>query len=202
MIDKISASVAKWLLEKGAISADAKPLYEYAFFCFLITALPVITVSIIGLVAGMFWEGLMLIAPFVFIRKFSGGYHLKSSNLCMVVSTFILAAFLFASKAVCVFSLYIPFAAIAAIAAVSLMVFSPIDSEERKLSEKENSAFKTVARIMTLAISALWIALMLFGLKTAAVSIGCGLILSAALQVPCIIKKLSGSKKQLETNGK
>ena len=38
-------------------------------------------------------EGLLMILPFMLIRKFSGGFHLKSSTVCLVSSTLLLSFF-------------------------------------------------------------------------------------------------------------
>ncbi|WP_419013629.1 accessory gene regulator B family protein [Hominenteromicrobium sp.] len=77
MLHSLSKSVTKWLLKTGAISHNDVALYEYAVYTFFFSMLP-LTVSIcLGALLHMFFEALLMILPFVLIRKFSGGFHLR-----------------------------------------------------------------------------------------------------------------------------
>lgn len=38
-------------------------------------------------------DGLLMILPFMLIREISGGFHLKSSTVCLVSSTLLLSFF-------------------------------------------------------------------------------------------------------------
>jgi len=87
MISKAASTISEWLLSSGAISEKDRSLYEYAAYSFIFSLAPLVIVAIIGSILGMLAEGIILILPFMFIRKFSGGYHLKSSRICFVTST-------------------------------------------------------------------------------------------------------------------
>ena len=95
MITKMSSAIAKWLLHAGAISESDRELYEYAAYSFLFSLLPLCLIVILGCITGMVIEGLLMILPFMLIRKFSGGFHLKSPGICLLSSTLLLSAFLF-----------------------------------------------------------------------------------------------------------
>ena len=62
--------------EEGAISDDDKDIYLYALNCVLLNVAPIIIVIVIGIFTGNVVEGLVMIAPFIFIRKYSGGFHM------------------------------------------------------------------------------------------------------------------------------
>ena len=93
MITKMSSAIAKWLLHAGAISESDRELYEYAAYSFLFSLLPLCLIVILGCITGMVIEGLLMILPFMLIRKFSGGFHLKSPGICLVSSTLLLSVF-------------------------------------------------------------------------------------------------------------
>ena len=98
MIRKASIAISKWLLNTGAISEDDKELYEYAAYSFLFSLLPLCLVIIIGCAVNMVIEGILMVIPFMLIRKFSGGFHLNSSAVCFVSSTALLSLFIFIVK--------------------------------------------------------------------------------------------------------
>lgn len=193
MIGKMSSRIVKWLLRAGAISKNDRELYEYAAYSFLFSLLPLVLVMILGGVSGMLLEGVLMIVPFMLIRKFSGGFHLQSSGLCFISSTLLLSAFLFLIRLVTEKQGFILLSCLVAAAAIQIFICSPIDNEARRLSAKEQTVFKKVARIMSAIFLAVYIALMAFGQSRFAVPVGAGKILTALLQVPCFFvrKKVS-----------
>ena len=84
MIKRIAAVTAKWLLQAGAISASDVELYEYSIYSFLFTLCPLGLVLIISVFLHMVVEGILLIIPFIIIRKFCGGFHFQSSILAQL----------------------------------------------------------------------------------------------------------------------
>lgn len=65
--------LSEWLCKYGAIDEKDKELYEYAISVWMITALPLATVLIIGSVMGMILQGILIMISFLSIRKYSGG---------------------------------------------------------------------------------------------------------------------------------
>lgn len=185
MIAKLSVMTVEWLLRAGAISENDRELYEYAAYSFLFSLLPLILVMLLGAVSGMLLEGVLMIVPFMLIRKFSGGFHLQSSGVCFVSSTLLLSAFLFLIRLVTVKQSFLLLSCFVAAAAIQLFLCSPIDNEARKLSAKERAVFKKVARIMSALLLAVYIVLGSLGLSRVSVPVGAGIILTALLQIPC-----------------
>lgn len=189
-MQRISNAVAKWLLKAGAISADSVELYAYAVYSFLFTLVPLLVVLIIGIVLQMPLEGVLLILPFMLLRKFSGGFHLSSPVVCIVSSTVLLTAFLLLTRLICDSGVFAPFAVAVAASLAVILTQSPIDSEARSLSEKETVFFRKIAIWVSLLIAALCAVLLFLKLPRFAVPIGFGLILTALLQLPCLFGRL------------
>ncbi len=196
MIKRTANITAKWLLRAGAISASDVELYEYGIYSFLFTLCPLGLVLIISLCLGMAVEGILLIIPFILIRKFCGGFHFKSSVLCGVVSTAVLTAFLLGIRFVLNTRNYGWWALLLLLAAVQAAVLSPIDSEGRRLTEKEKKVFKKIAIVLSVITILVCAALAAFHQMRAAVSVGSGLILTAALQFPCLFIKKSYDERE------
>lgn len=185
MITKMSSAIVKWLLHAGAISESDKELYEYAAYSFLFSLLPLCLVVILGCITGMVIEGLLMILPFMLIRKFSGGFHLKSPGICLLSSTLLLSAFLFIIRLVIDKHQSVLFTCFVGASTLQIFLCSPIDNDVRKLNEKERLVFQKIARNMSTMFLVVYILLLLLGLLRLSVPVGAGILLTALLQVPC-----------------
>ena len=189
MITKLSSAIAKWLLHAGAISESDRELYEYAAYSFLFSLLPLCLIVILGCITGMVIEGLLMILPFMLIRKFSGGFHLKSPGICLVSSTLLLSVFLFIIRLVIDEQQMILFSCFVIASALQIFLCSPIDNDARKLNEKERLVFQKIARNMSTMFLVVYILLLLLGQLRFSVPVGAGILLTAFLQVPCFFTK-------------
>ena len=144
----LAKKITQWLLKTGAIAEREEELYEYAVFSFLFSLFPLCLVMIIGGISGMFIEGILMILPFMMIRKFSGGYHLNSSVVCFISSTLLLSTSLALIGLINSLGSYDVLLCAAVMNALQIFVYSPIDSKKRKLSKKEQEVFREIARLM------------------------------------------------------
>lgn len=177
--------MTQWLLKTGAIEENEKELYEYAVFSFLFSLFPLCLVMIIGRALGMFVEGILMIVPFILIRKFSGGYHLNSSIVCFISSILLLSASIALISMILSTESYEIFSCAVVLAALQIFACSPIDSKARELNEKEKTLFRKIARLMIGAFLAFSLLLYAIGADKFAIPIGMGIIITALLQLPC-----------------
>lgn len=91
MILNLSKLVSEWLVRCNVIDDTDKGLYEYATYSLLIMISTIMIAAILGLIMGKFVESLVLIIPFMTIRRYSGGYHAKSLRICLSSSSFLIA---------------------------------------------------------------------------------------------------------------
>lgn len=125
--------------------------------------------------------------PFVIIRKFSGGYHAKRARTCLISSSLLLVLCIILSF--CIKNNWM-LLVITILSAVSLVCFSPIESENRLLSREEQVSYKKITAIIVVIFLMIDLSLFLFHMHSCVVCISIGLILSAGLQFPCILHKL------------
>lgn len=187
MLRRCAYIVSDWLLNRNVIQKEDRELYEYAVYSLLITIAPLSMAMIFGSVIGAFWQSIVLIIPFMTIRKYSGGYHAKNSITCFVISCLLL--FLCISV-----SIYIEYNVsvilVMLISVMSLIVNSPIDSENRRLEEIEKRRCKLVIVIQTLFYLSVSLGLCVVNQHVYALYISIGIILSAGLQFPCLLKRI------------
>lgn len=189
MINKIAAAVSDWLVAQGAVTDTDKNLFAYAVYSLLFGMIPIFIIMILGLIFNMLFEGLLLITPFMLIRKFSGGYHLKSASICIVTSTTLLTISLLSVRLVSTNGALISLSIFVMLSTVLIFFLSPIDSEARRLSAKETKVFKFIARVIASIFFTLYFILVLINQINIAAPIGVGMIIPALLQLPCVIQR-------------
>lgn len=193
MIQKLSAITARWLEKEGAVSEGNRSLYGYAVYSLLFGLMPILIAAVLGMIFGMLREGLLMILPFMLIRKFSGGYHLGSPGRCVLFSSLLIALALSAVKAVLRWGNLSVLTVLVFASTVSLWLFSPVDNEARRLSEKEKLVFRRVTRGMAVGFLTAYLAASAAALPGLAVPMGVGVVIPALLQLPALFP-VSGSK--------
>lgn len=186
MIRELSSWVAKWLEQEGAISGKDNRLFSYAVYSLLFGLLPIFIVMLLGLAFGMLREGLLMIAPFILIRKFSGGYHLSSPKLCVAFSAVVLALVMRLIKLIIREGYITPLTVLVSLSVICLCKFSPVENEMRKLSKTEIQCFRKVTRLLALAALSAYFFFYYTKQYDLAVPIGVGILLPALLQFPCV----------------
>ena len=191
-MEKCTDTVVNWMIRCNAINEADKELYKYALYSFFLLVSPLILAGVIGFGLGSVKHGVALIFPFVVLRKFSGGYHAKNLHTCILGSGFLLFLCIMLSMHVqCDLKLAIA----TVIASVSLSTFSPIDSENRRLDTNEKRTYKKTTVFFVILFGLLDIALFLLGKYIYTICFSVGILLTAGLQVPCIVKKMCKSTK-------
>lgn len=195
MIRFISRAVAEWLLKHGAISVNEKELYEYSIYSFLFTLTPLFLVLMVSIPLNMAVEGILLITPFIFLRKFAGGFHFQTPLPCIIVSTLVLLGCLLGNRIILEYGSFIIHTLLVYASIVPICILSPIDSENRQLSAKEKSAFHRIAIVLATINAALYSLLLILRTVEIAIPLGTGMILTALLQLPCLFEHQKNSNR-------
>lgn len=195
MIRFISRAVAEWLLKYGAISVNEKELYEYSIYSFLFTLTPLFLVLMVSIPLNMAVEGILLITPFIFLRKFAGGFHFQTPLPCIIVSTVVLLGCLLEIRVILEYGSFIIHTLLVYASIVPICILSPIDSENRQLSAKEKSAFHRIAIVLATINAALYSLLLILRTVEIAIPLGTGMILTALLQLPCLFEHQKNSNR-------
>lgn len=192
MIKKCTGVIVDWLIKCGAVEEADKGLYGYAVYSLLLTLSPLLLAICFGLVMGRVWQNIVMIVPFMMIRKFSGGYHAKHEAVCLVSSCLLLFLCM-------VLSFYIKcgwgLGLLTAASSISLVTISPIDSENRLLSKEERISYKKTTIIMVTVFLLIDALSFLAGLHTFAICVSIGIMLSAFLQIPSALKGLQRGRQ-------
>ncbi len=187
MMEKCANIIADWLISCKVVEETDKELYSYAVHSILLSLSPLALAIGFGICMGCVRQSVMIIMPFVIIRKFSGGYHTKHAWSCLLWSCLLLL--------LCItISFYIKcgweIALVTVGAAVSLILNSPIDNVNRELDQEEHHRYKKITTVLVLVFALTTVLLFECRLYTYSLCISIGIVLSAGLQLPCIFKKV------------
>lgn len=193
-MQKCAKKITNWLIQSEVKTETERELYEYAVYSILLTVSPIFLSIFVGFLFGCVWQSILIILPFVIIRKFSGGYHAKRVATCFVSSSLLLILCI-------VLSFYIQWGwtvmGISIGAIVSLVYFSPIANDNRLLSREERTRYKKDTTIITILFFVVELLLSLFHLYTCATCISIGIIMSAGLQFPALFKRNQKQQKNV-----
>jgi accessory gene regulator B len=178
----IRNSIINWLIKNSAISEENRELYEYAVYSAELLVLPVIMAIVIGWLSGSTVNGIMLIIPFMFLKKYSGGYHAKKLSICMIISTILLTAMI--KMSICDIK-----PAYMYITTCIAFIVSPIQSDNKILNEKETRYYKKVVVMQLAAYSIIIICSSILNCMIVTKCICLGIILASLMQLPCIVTR-------------
>ncbi len=186
-MNRCSEAIAGWLVKCEAIEETDRELYSYAIKSFFLSAFLVFLSALMGLFRGCMDQGIIIVMPFMTLRKYCGGYHAKKLRSCLLSSSLLLLFCIELSRH-CKYGWQLVTFAI--ISVISLIIFSPIDNENRPLDQKDFKHYKKITLIIVLLMGLIAGVMAVAKLYTYAACICIGIMLSAGLQVPCILKRI------------
>lgn len=186
----MSEKIADWLIRQKAISADERELYIYAVHCLFSLLYPIVFASVVGAIFGMVMETIVMIIPFILVRKFAGGYHADSFGKCLIISSMVIIVTI--QIAMVVDNSYI-LNAIYVAGSMLLILFSPIDSENKRLDIDDKKFCKKITVFIVLILFIIVETFWLKGYRYYIKFIEIGLVLAELLQIVAIIIHLLNS---------
>ena len=195
MIHTMANRIAYFFVQKEIVEQDKSEIYSYGMELMIATAVNVALIIASALIMGVFWQTMLLLIPFVLLRRLAGGFHAKTHFGC---AAGFLSAFWTSIMAIRI----IPAGALTIAAAVMLITGSAvflwigaIAHENRAVDEDEYRSFILKARLTTLLLLCAggiglyflpdWFTWFSFGLAIAA-----GSLLAAQMQI--ISERMNG----------
>ena len=130
-------------------------------------------------------NGIFMVMPFLFLRKFSGGYHARHAWTCFVGSSILVTFFLWISMNInSGILLYV----VTVISVVELCVFSPIQSGNRNIEGKEKHIYKKIVMLQLVIYIMGAVIADIAGKHNFAVCIFLGIIITSVMQLSSVIK--------------
>lgn len=175
----IAKRVTNWLIKYEVIKEEESKLYEYALKTLSYLFAPVIISFLVGMMYARILESLVMVIPYMIIRIFSGGFHMKTLRGCLVFSTILY---------VMIFSLGLKnigigiFCCINIFCTISISILSPIESTRKKLIINRKCYYKKMSIILSGCISIVIFVMFIFGNDYYARYVTLGMLLASLLQ--------------------
>lgn len=172
--------IVDYLINKKAISSNNRELYAYAVQCLFSLLYPIAFAMVVGAIFEMVVESVLMIIPFIWIRKFAGGFHANSFRKCLILSSMVITSVLLLANNI---DNDIVLNVIYIVSNMLLCILSPIDSENKRLNMEDKKFCKKViiftTGILMLCVESLW----LCGYRHSIKFVEMGVILAEIMQI-------------------
>lgn len=136
--------ITNWLVDAGVIEKEEMELYDYAIISMILLIAPIVLAVLIGLILRCPMEAIIMVVPFMTLRKFCGGLHLKKLYVCLIVSTMI---FFLSLLFVIYTTLLHLWYCIYVFDGVAILIMCPLDNVNKEILTKEQQLYKKISLV-------------------------------------------------------
>lgn len=156
MTSNIFKKTAVTLAANGNIQEKYIELYAKAMEAVLAIVINFATALLIGYVCGMWWHCVILLAAFIPLRSYAGGYHAGSYISCYFASCGLLWIVLMIIKYIALKgNILVSIWQLFFMSIVVIFGLAPMADKNKPISDKESIVFKRRTRIILVAESAI-----------------------------------------------
>lgn len=183
-MDAILSRITSFLVNNDNFDEERLEVIRYGIEILLLKVLFFIASMLLGVLLQSFWECLLFTLSFSVIRSLAGGYHADTRIKCFIQSMCMLMVVLVILKLIQrnLFSCEIVLC-LSIIAAVIIWLTSPIDTENKRLTNEERKILKIKSRSILIIETVICISTYLLNYEKVAYSIMLALIVTAVLMI-------------------
>lgn len=152
MISKLSEKAVDVLSVHNCIAQDEKELYVYGFFMLFSKAFFFLLTIIYGMLFGVVLESVLFYITFIVLRSYAGGVHASKESTCTICTSLAMLLCVAAIRACMELSLLAVPLALLALSTICILLLSPLDSAEKKLTEEEKKEYRKKSYVFTALI--------------------------------------------------
>ena len=144
-IDKMTNMLTNFIIQHSDVKREDADIIAFGVKYGLITLAEILGMVVISFLMRELIPGAVILIAFISIRVYAGGYHAKTLPRCVVMSTILFTLIILGYK-----MLYLPIIVkglIALFLGVLILIFSPVENDNRRLSKNEKKVFKNRALI-------------------------------------------------------
>lgn len=142
-IDKMTNMLTNFIIQHSDVKREDADIIAFGVKYGLITLAEILGMVVISFLMRELIPGAVILIAFISIRVYAGGYHAKTLPRCVVMSTILFTLIIHGYK-----MLYLPIIVkglIALFLGVLILIFSPVENDNRRLSKNEKKVFKNRA---------------------------------------------------------
>ena len=142
-IDKMTNMLTNFIIQHSDVKREDADIIAFGVKYGLITLAEILGMVVISFLMRELIPGAVILIAFISMRVYAGGYHAKTLPRCVVMSTILFTLIILGYK-----MLYLPIIVkglIALFLGVLILIFSPVENDNRRLSKNEKKVFKNRA---------------------------------------------------------
>ena len=142
-IDKMTNMLTNFIIQHSDVKREDADIIAFGVKYGLITLAEILGMVVISFLMRELIPGAVILIAFISIRVYAGGYHAKTLPRCVVMSIILFTLIILGYK-----MLYLPIIVkglIALFLGVLILIFSPVENDNRRLSKNEKKVFKNRA---------------------------------------------------------
>lgn len=182
-MNSLSELITKRWVAKNIIPEEDYELYHYGWFIVLSDLCLFAFTLILGIIFDVVLSSIIFFVTFFFIRRFAGGYHVKTEMHCLTLSFSFLLLSIIAIKFFFINIMGEYLLIINLICVIALSFFSPADTPQKPLSSAERKRFKIIISIIGVIFLILDCILIYFEINYIAIPIICAFVLETILVI-------------------
>lgn len=187
-MEALSEKIITNMIKSGvSIEAD-REIYVYGLTQLFRTLLNVFSTVIIGFCMGMLAESVVFVICLMLIRSYSGGYHSDSPVRCYLISVIAVIMSLGSIK-LSIWNEYLS-ALVMVASIVILLLYAPIGHRNKQLEEIEVLVYKKRLRLILVAITVIFVALLLAKQLSLVFAVSSALVLSSFMFLVVKVKMI------------
>lgn len=187
MIQKNAKKMTFLLIEKKLISEEQKDMYQYSFELLISAIVNLFLVLFLGILFHSFLETIVFLFFFCSLKRYTGGFHMPNYESCIFFFG-VLYTMLLTLNQFCTITITPSFLLSVLISAAFIACYSPIESINKKLTEKERKLLSLKAVLLLLLYTLLFALFYLLHFMQTAKFIGFALILIALLMAAGLLQ--------------
>lgn len=193
MYKNLADSIATQLSANKIIDINNQEIYSYGLELFLFKFTLYAIILIISLLTDTFLISLIFTASYMLLRQYTGGYHCKTSEACMITSILIYTLMLL----LCNLKFYSQGLLLMVLILISYLIIlikAPIENENNPLEKYELKKYRFLSLILSTVLTILSVLLFYFDFQVLSFSI------SYALTADAVLLLISPRRKRHEEN--
>ena len=148
MYKHLAESLATLLAANRIIDIERQECYSYGLELFLFKFTLYIIILIISLLTNTFLISLIFTVSYLLLRQYTGGYHCKTAEACMITSIFIYVLMLLLyNVGICNYSVYLLICNL--LSYLVILIRAPIENENNPLKIREIKAYRIISIIVS-----------------------------------------------------
>lgn len=194
MLKSIAEEITVALAANDIIKMDEMEAYDYGLELLIPKVILYVAILIVSLITNTFLISLAFVIMFMALRRYTGGFHCKTAEICLLFSFLIYLLALLGYN----FVHYIPRIAYgfsSVFSAIIVLKFAPVDDVNRPLEENEKVQYRLKAMVSLVIILMAELLSVVLQLKTLSYVSMCSLTANAVL---ILLSQLRRCKYEVE----